>query len=213
MKKTLAIIGAGQLGLNIANHAINDGHYTTVVFFDDFATDKKVNNYHIIGKTNVILSEFNRNTFDELIIGIGYNHLEARKKFYDLFCGTIPFGKIIHSTSWVDKSAIINDGCVIYPHCCIDSNVEIKANTIVNIDSLVAHDTVVGKHCFLSARVALAGFVMVEEQCFLGISSTVIENIKVSAKIHLGAGTVVIKDLERSGIYVGNPHRFLRPVR
>ena len=33
--KTLGIIGAGDLGKQIAYYAINDHHYEDVVFFDD----------------------------------------------------------------------------------------------------------------------------------------------------------------------------------
>lgn len=212
MKKILAIIGAGELGLKIANHAINDKHYKKVVFFDDYATDKTLNEYNIIGKTDILLNEFEKQTFDELLIGIGYNHLDARKKFYDKYCDQIPFGKIIHSTAWVDNKASVGAGCVVYPNCCIDINATIKANTIVNLNSLIGHDATVGKHCFLSARVALAGFVEVNEECFLGINTTVIDNVKVGSNIHLGAGTVVIKNIDKPGIYVGNPHRFLRPI-
>ena len=35
--KTLAIIGSGDLGQQIAHYAISDGHYEKVVFFDDFS--------------------------------------------------------------------------------------------------------------------------------------------------------------------------------
>ena len=38
MKKTLAIIGSGHLGQQIAHYAISDNHYCKVVFFDDFST-------------------------------------------------------------------------------------------------------------------------------------------------------------------------------
>ena len=34
--KTLGIIGAGDLGQQIADYAINDNHYDGVVFFDDY---------------------------------------------------------------------------------------------------------------------------------------------------------------------------------
>ncbi len=36
MNKTLAIIGAGHLGQQIAHFAIEDNHYSKVVFFDYF---------------------------------------------------------------------------------------------------------------------------------------------------------------------------------
>jgi acetyltransferase-like isoleucine patch superfamily enzyme len=62
----------------------------------------------------------------------------------------------------------------------------------------------------LSPRVALAGFVTVEEMCILGINATVIDNINIVSKTQIGGGSVVIKNIEQSGLYVGNPIRFIR---
>jgi sugar O-acyltransferase (sialic acid O-acetyltransferase NeuD family) len=208
--KTLAIIGSGDLGQQIAYYAISDNHYDKVVFFDDFATNKSVNGLSIVGNSDSIEQEFLLNSFDELIIGIGYKHLEIRKKMYERFDGKIPFGKIIHSSSWIDKSSIIGRGCVIYPGCSIDSNVVIENNIIINIGCVVAHDTRIQNHCFLSPRVALAGFINVEEQCIIGINSTIIDNLKIIAKTQIGGGTVVIKNIDTAGLYVGNPHKFIR---
>lgn len=208
--KTLAIIGSGDLGQQIAHFAISDKHYDDVVFFDDFSKEKAVNGFSIIGNSDSIENEFSKNSFDELIIGIGYNHIEIRKKMYQRFDGKVPFGKIIHSTSWIDKNSKIGVGCVIYPSCSVDSNVVIENNIIINIGCVIAHDTRIQNHCFLSPRVALAGFIDIEEQCIIGINTTIIDNIKVKAKTIIGGGTVVIKNIEKAGLYVGNPHKFIR---
>lgn len=208
--KTLAVIGAGHLGQQIAHYALSDKHYKDVIFFDDFATKTEINGFKILGGSKGIIDCFRKKMFDELIIGIGYKHLEIRKKFFEDFESLIPFGNIIHSSSWVDETAEVKSGCIIYPNCCIDANSVIDQNTIINIGSTVAHDTKVGKHCFLSPRVALAGFITIHEQCILGINSTVIDNISMVSKTQLGGGTVVIKNIEKQGLYVGNPQRFVR---
>ena len=33
-------------------------------------------------------------------------------------------GTIIHSSSWVDKTATVNEGTVVFPNCTIDLNVK-----------------------------------------------------------------------------------------
>lgn len=208
--KTLAIVGSGDLGQQIAYYAISDNHYDKVIFFDDFTDKKSVNGFLIAGNSNSIEKEFLLKSFDELIIGIGYKHLEIRKKMYERFDGKIPLGTIIHSSSWLDKSSKIGVGVVIYPRCSIDANVIIENNTVINIGCTVAHDTRIGNHCFLSPRVAVAGFVHVEEQCILGINSTIIDNIKIIEKTQIGGGAVVIKNIDNAGLYVGNPTKFVR---
>ena len=210
MKKTLAIIGSGHLGQQIAHYAIADNHYKKVVFFDDSSNESYSNGIKIIGNSDAIEMEFEKKSFDEILIGIGYKHLKVRKQLFERFIEKIPFGKIIHSTSWVDKTATIKEGGVIYPCCCIDAQVVVDQNTLLNISCSVAHDTHIGKHCFLSPRVALAGFVAINEMCILGINATVIDNITLVSNTQIGGGAVVIKNIEHSGLYVGNPTKFIR---
>jgi sugar O-acyltransferase (sialic acid O-acetyltransferase NeuD family) len=207
---TLAILGSGHLGQQIAHYAISDHHYDKVVFFDDFTTEKTVNGFSVLGTVTAIEAEFANHAFDELVLGIGYKHLLARKALFERFEAKIPFGTIIHSSAWVDLTATIGKGCIVYPCCCIDAHAVIDKNTVLNISCTVAHDTYVGKHCFLSPRVALAGFVTTEEMCLFGINSTVIDSVSIVAGTQLGGGTVVIKNIEEKGLYVGNPQRFIR---
>lgn len=208
--KTLAIIGSGDLGQQIAHYAITDLKYQKVVFFDDFTTEKEVNSFSVIGTTKDIESAFKNQLFDEIIIAIGYKHLAVKKQLFEQLQPTIPFGTLIHSTSWVDPTAIIEKGCVIYPGCVVDAHAVIKTNSVLNISCSIAHDTVVGSHCFLSPRVAVAGFVTIQELTIIGINATLIDNITIAEKTQIGGGTVVIKSIEKSGLYVGNPAKFIR---
>ncbi len=210
INKTLAILGAGDLGKQIAHYALTDRHYKNVVFFDDFFKGTQIHNVPFLGNSSEIESAFKNQEFDELIIGIGYKHLTHKKAVYESFKGKIPFGKIIHSSSWVDDTVVIEEGCVIYPRCIIDDKCVIKANTILNIGCSVSHDSVISSHCFLSPRVAIAGFTIIEEECVIGINATVIDNVTILEKTKIGAGTVVIETIEKSGLYVGNPARFIR---
>jgi sugar O-acyltransferase (sialic acid O-acetyltransferase NeuD family) len=210
MSEILAILGAGDLGQQIAHYAISDKQYDGVVFFDDFTNEKEVSGHKVIGTIKEVEEAFQNKKFDALLIGIGYKHLSTRKKLFELFNHKIPFGTLIHSSSWIDNSAIIKDGVIIYPNCCVEAYSIVDNNSILNISCSIAHDTYIGKHSFLSPRVAIAGFVEVEEQCNIGINVTIIDNIKIKSNTQIGAGTVVIKNIEKSGLYVGNPAKFIR---
>jgi sugar O-acyltransferase (sialic acid O-acetyltransferase NeuD family) len=209
--KTLAIIGAGELGMQIANFALSDNHYSKVVFFDDYFKGDILNGYKILGTISDIQVRFIENCFDEVIIGIGYNHLEFKKKlFLDLKKNKIPIGTIIHSSSWIDKTATINNGCVIYPRSIIDAKSIIEENCIINLGCIISHDSVIKAHSFVSPGVTIAGFVQIGEMCNLGINATVIDGLKIVSNTKIGGGCVVIKDIIKNGLYVGNPHRFVR---
>lgn len=208
--KTLAIIGAGHLGQQIAHYAITDGHYQKVVYFDDFESEKNVGGFDVLGKSDEVLQEYIKGTFNELIIGIGYKHLDVRKKMFNTYQNQVPFATIIHNSAWVDPSAVIEAGCIIYPRCEIDQNSVIKSNTILNLGCSVAHDTTIGAHSFLAPRVSVAGFVSVGEACILGINCTIVDNLNITDKTQIGAGAVVTRQIDKSGVYFGNPAKFIR---
>lgn len=210
MSKTLGILGAGYLGQQLAHYAISDKQYDEVVFFDDFTKEEEVFGHKVIGTFKEVEEAFQNKKFDELLIGIGYKHLSARKELFEFFNNKIPFGTFIHSSSWIDDTAIIKKGVVIYPNCCVEAGSTIDNNSILNICCSIAHDTFIGKHSFLSPSVAIAGFVEVKEQCVIGINATIIDNITIISNTQIGAGTVVIKNIEISGLYVGNPAKFIR---
>lgn len=210
MNRILAIIGAGDLGQQIAHYAIHDHHYDEVVFFDDFTTSTEIMGHKVVGKTNEVEAFYNSNGFTELLIGIGYKHLAIRKAIFQQFESNIPFGKIVHSTCWIDETATIKPGCVLYPNCSVDAFATIDSNSILNINCSISHHSHVGAHCFLSPRVAMAGFVKIEELVIIGINATIIDNVKVCQNTQIGGGTVVINDILNHGLYVGNPAKFVR---
>jgi sugar O-acyltransferase (sialic acid O-acetyltransferase NeuD family) len=210
MSKILAIIGAGDLGQQIAHYAITDHHYNEVVFFDDFTKNAEINGHKVIGPISEVEVSFATNVFNELIIGIGYKHLNFRKSLYHQFVKSIPFGTIVHSTCWIDTTARILPGCVLYPNCSIDAYATVQPNAILNLNCSIAHHSTIGAHSFLSPRVAIAGFVTIEEQVIIGINATLIDSITIVSNTQIGGGTVVIDDLKISGLYVGNPAKFIR---
>lgn len=210
--KTLAIIGAGDLGQLIAYHALTDNHYSSIVFFDDTKPKNSlVTGYKIIGGIKDVVESFKSKLFDEVIIGIGYKHLKFRKQtFLEIEEAKIPFGNMLHSSSYIDKSCNIGRGVVILPGCCLDRNVVIENNVLLNTACTIAHDTKIGNHCFLSPRVAIAGFTNISELCILGINTTIIDNINICSFVQTGGGTVVTKSITDSGLYVGTPAKKIK---
>ena len=198
------------MGIQTAHYALTDKHYEKIVFFDDYNNDTHINDCEILGKIDAVRKQYELGKFDELIIGIGYNNLVKRKELFERFSSTIPFGKVIHSTTRVDITATIHAGCIIYPGCEIDYRAIVESNTVIANSCMIAHNTTVGKHSFYSAKIALAGYAKTGELCFFGINSTIVDNVEIIANTFTGAGTVIIKSIDKSGLYVGNPARFIR---
>ncbi|WCO02520.1 acetyltransferase [Psychroserpens ponticola] len=209
--KKLAIIGSGDLGQLIAYHAMHDKQFEVVGFFDDFAeTNSFVNTIQVLGKISDIETEYNQGAFDVIICGIGYNHLSFREKLYNDLHNKVEFATIIHSSCYVDASCRIGKGVFMLPGSVLDLNTVIDDNVVINVSCTIAHDSKVGAHTFISPSVAIAGFVSIGIRCNIGINTTIIDNIEIVSDVQTGGGTVVNKNILNKGLYVGNPHRFIR---
>jgi sugar O-acyltransferase (sialic acid O-acetyltransferase NeuD family) len=206
MKGTLAIIGAGHLGSQIANIAISDHHFREVVFFDDFNHANEFQGNRILGPVHSIHDHYSKNNFDEVMIGVGYQHFPFREKMFNQLIETnIPLATIIHSSVYLDSSAKIGQGSIIYPRACIDQNVDIKNNVLINLNATLSHDSVVGSHSFIAPGVVISGFCKLDEKIFVGANSTLIDHIKLTSSVFIGAHSFVQKSITESGKFVGNP--------
>jgi len=204
--KKVAIIGAGDLGRLIAHHISQCGDYSAVGFFDDFAEEGSfIMELPVLGPLSRINDQFETGLFDQLMIGIGYNHMAFRRSVFETYASSIPFATLIHNSAYVDPSVKIGQGCFVLPGCTVDANAELGENVLLNTASVVAHDSTIGSHTFLAPAVAVAGKTQIGDCCILGINCTVIDNLRIHPNIRIGAGAVVLSNLEISGMYAGIP--------
>jgi sugar O-acyltransferase (sialic acid O-acetyltransferase NeuD family) len=211
--KRLAIIGSGDLGQQIAYHALTDRHYEPVGFFDDYQdAGSTKHGLKILGSVKDVEDKFRDGVFDFLMIGVGYKHLSFRKTLYNQFKDKIPFGTVTHSSSYIDPSCKIGSGVFIYPGCILDMNTVIHDNVLLNVGCIIAHDSTIGLNSFLSPGVKVAGFVSIASEVILGIGTVVIDNITISSGVRTAGGAVVIDNLDESGLYVGVPAKIKKTL-
>jgi sugar O-acyltransferase (sialic acid O-acetyltransferase NeuD family) len=207
--KRLALIGAGNFGYRIAYHALADNHYQPVGFFDD-NINKNSQQYGlpVLGTIEDIQNSFEQGLFDFLMISIGYCHFDLRADLFNYFKEHIPFGTIVHSSSYVDKSCTIESGVFVHPGCVLDVNTKISHNVVIGSGCVISHDSKIGPHSMLSPSVNIAGFVEIGQKVNLGVGTTVIDHIKIADYVRTGGGAVVIDNLDLRGLYIGVPAHF-----
>lgn len=211
--KRLAIVGAGDLGLQLAHLAAATDTYRLVGFFDDTREpNTKVGGAPALGSIDNVAAAHAAGDFDALLIGIGYRHLAFRHQLYERFSGHIPFATLIHPSAIVDPGCRVGPGSVIYPGCVLDMGVVIGANVLLNVGCIIAHDSCVEDSCFFSPAVKLAGFVRVEASSTLGIGTIVIDNVVITSGVRTGAGAVVVDSITQPGLYLGVPARFKKSL-
>ncbi len=127
--KRLAIVGAGDLGDQIANLARITGRFELAGFFDDTrAVGETVHGLPVLGVIDDILSAFQEGSFDCLIIAIGYKHIQSRRLIFDRYHEQVPFATLVHPSVIIDPSCQIGPGAVIYSGCILDYRSRIGFN-------------------------------------------------------------------------------------
>jgi sugar O-acyltransferase (sialic acid O-acetyltransferase NeuD family) len=209
----IAIIGAGDLGVQIAHQVSLAPDKTVAGYFDDSKPEGEVvDGSAVLGGVEAIEARFARGDFDELVMAIGYRHMAVRQGLFARFHPQIPFAKLIHPRAWVDATSSVGPGAVLFAGTIVDMHSSIGANTLLNVGCVIAHHTSIGDGCFLSPAVNVAGFVTIGPGNVLGIGTVVIDNISTTSGVHTGAGAVVTEDLVESGLYLGIPARIRRTV-
>lgn len=201
MTERIAIIGAGDLGRTIFQHATSAG-FEVKGFYDDTCPGSEVMGKPVFG---LISDLHERDGWDSILIAIGYKHLRFRKSLFEQMAKRgVPLATLIHPSCYVDPSAEVGSGTILFPRCVIDANVVVDTNCVLNAGCVIAHDSFIGPHSFFGPGVTISGFVRTEECCFFGTGTILIDNLSVGPNTQTGAGAVVV-DTFSGGLLLGVP--------
>jgi len=118
------------------------------------------------------------------------------------------------------------DNVFIGPFVEIQKNVSIKENTRIQSHCFVCELVTIGKDCFIGHGVMFindkfsqgkpAGGnkdlwvnTVIGDRVYIGSNATILP-IKICDDVVIGAGSVVTKDIQKPGIYAGNPAKKLK---
>ena len=192
MSKRIYIYGASGHGLVVADIARACG-YDDVVFVDD---DKS--------KGFLTFDDIKENRDYHIAFGIGNNQI--REKLYKKVKENgFAIPTLIHPSSIISSSAIIEEGTVVMPNVVVNAKAYIGKCVILNSSCVVEHECMIGDFVHISPKVAIAGDVKIGDFTHIGIGSSVIQCLEIGKNSIIGAGSVVIKNIEDFKKAYGNP--------
>ena len=140
-----------------------------------------------------------------VILGLG--DVGLRRKLIEKYSNKYKFADLLYG--FRSHLAITGRGLVMCPQSMITANATIGDFCLLNNQSCVTHDCVLGTNCVLSPGVLLGGGVMVGDNVFFGLGAIVLPNILICSDTIIGAGCVVTKSITTPGTYVGSPARLV----
>ena len=191
--KRFFIYGAGGHALVVMDAAELCG-YEIDGFIDDFDHDAK---RRIYGKQ--VYSPAVLQAGDTVFMGFGDNKMRQQIG-KSLIERNIEVATLIHPTAVISKYAKIGQGCFVGAHAIVDPGCEIGDFVILNKNSVVSHNTVIGSATHVCPGAMCAGWCTVGARCLLGIGTIVRERITIADDVRLGGGSVVVKDFTTAGV-------------
>ncbi len=158
----------------------------------------------ILGPIEIYLDKIRK-----AIIAIGAN--SVRKQMAQRL-SNVEWISAIHPQAYVDKTAIIGGGTVVFAGAVVQPDAQIGEHAIINTSASVDHDCQIGSYVHIAPGVRLTGGVHIGEGALIGAGAVVLPELKVGEWSIIGAGAVVTRDIPPYSVAVGVPAKVIRRI-
>ena len=139
-------------------------------------------------------------------IGIGFP--EIRLKVIERWRQHINvFPELVSNSSNISPSAKLSNACVVEFGAVVSSHSFIDIGVLINWNSTVGHDVVIGKGSVISPNASVSGGCLIHEGVLIGTGARILPHIEIGKNAIIGAGAVVTKNVEENATMIGIPAR------
>lgn len=190
----LWIYGAGGMGKE-TNWLLSDclDDFQLKGFIDDFKQNSEFEGLPIIQETNFK---------DSYVIAIADT---SHRKAIAIAKEKLNFVNILHPSVKIDSSVKIGIGNIFCMGTIFTKNINVGNHVIININSIIGHDTTIENFVSMMFGVKISGNVTIGEGTYIGSGAIILPNIRIGKWCTIGAGAVVTKDVPDGKTYVGIP--------
>jgi sugar O-acyltransferase (sialic acid O-acetyltransferase NeuD family) len=219
MTQSVVIFGTGNFARTASVYLTHDSPYNVAAFT---AHRQFIQETLLLGKPVVPFESLEREFPPEkyaMLVAVGYNRVNQTRAEICAACKRKGYRLIsyVHSGASQCGPVEIGENCFILENVVLQPFVRIGDDVVLWSGSIVCHDSVVGDHCFVAARVTISGSVKVGPYCFLGAGSTIRDGLTIAPGCIIGAGAVVVKEPRVQGVYLGTPaaltHLSIEPLQ
>jgi sugar O-acyltransferase (sialic acid O-acetyltransferase NeuD family) len=207
MKQPLFIFPFNGNGLE-ALDCIDNSRFQFIGFIDDTPEKQGMHDMGFTVFSRDILKEY----FDFRIIavpGSPSSFMVRDQIINSLQLDDHYFTTLIHPKASISPLAKIGNNVLIMSGVVLTANVIIEDHVCILPNTVVHHDSTIGKYTLIGSNCTVAGYTKIGSYCYIGSGSSIINNITVGSNCLIGMGTNVIKDVAHHSKVVGNPARAL----
>lgn len=148
-----------------------------------------------------------------LFVAVGYQKLNATRAAIFKQCKELGYSLVSYiypkNTMIAPELVTIGENSVVLEGSTVQPGARIGDDVIIWANNVVAHDTVVEDHCFVTSGVLLGGGARIGRSSFLGLGSAIANSVNVGAENIIGAGVTILKDTEPGSVYMNSQPKAL----
>lgn len=186
--ENLLIIGAGGHGRVVAETVELEGRWDNIAFLDDRTDVDMVLGHKIIGKIDDYKSL--KGQYESAIVCIGNNE-KRLGLIKDILKVGYKVPVIIHPKASVSKYCNIENGSVILAGVVINTGTNLGMGCIININSCVDHDCVIGDGTHVCSGAVVRSMCRVGGLSYIGAGAVVKSGTNLSDQYMLADGEIV----------------------
>ncbi len=202
MKPRLVVVGGGGHARVILDILIGAGDYEIVGFTGIAADERTLQMFDRpwLG-TDEVLTELYEGGVRHAFVAIGGNRVRRRVS------GQLGFTLVnaISRHAVISRYATLGTGIAVMAGAVINAGTGIADGAIINTNSSVDHDCVVGAYAHVAPGTAIAGGVTIGEEVLIGVGARIIPGITIGDRTTVGAGAVVTGNLPADVVATGVP--------
>jgi sugar O-acyltransferase (sialic acid O-acetyltransferase NeuD family) len=169
---------------------------------DEFYDESLIMGVPVIKESDFIVDDY------KVVIGIADPYV--RKKIVDRLSVDTCYASIIHPRATISRWVEIGEGCVIGAGVILTCSISVGKHAHLNLSTTIGHDCEIGDFFTAAPSVSVSGNCRIGDYVYMGTKAATREKVSICSDVTIGMCSIVLKNIEKKGVYVGQPLRRLK---
>lgn len=193
----VAIIGAGTGAAIVSDILSYSNEFKIIRFYDDQLVGSKLFGIEVKGKISIdeIVSDFNKNDFDAVLVTLGSNPKLRDEIFNKLEESGIKFINAIHPSTIIAKGVELGYGNVIAANCVVGVYSNLGKNNFISSSCVIEHHNILGKSISFGPGVQTSGTVKINDRVKFGTGIFIEPYLEIGSDSVVSSGAIITRNI------------------